>query len=389
MEEQASTLHASLIDRAKAIILKPKEEWPVIAAEPKTQGDILRGYVLPLAAIGPVASFIGGQIFGYGAFGYSYKPGIVGALGTAILSYVLTIVGVFVLAWIADVLAPKFSGQSNRLNAFKLVAYGATAAWLAQIFSLIPALSFFSILGLYSIYLFYTGTTPLMGVPEDKRIGYTVVTFLAAFVLNMIVGLIVGGIIGLSVFSGSAATSGDIASGDDATISIPGMGTINTGKMEEAAQRMEKVQRGEIKAVSTDTLKAMLPASIGPFQRTAFSSTAMGQAGSGVEGTYKSGDYEFDLKIQDMLALSGLAGMGAAMGIEQSSEDENGYQKMGTVDGQWREEEWHKSGNSGSYAKLIGDRFRVEASGTAQNIDVLKSAVGAVDEGDLADLAKD
>ena len=43
----------SLVDRAKAMILTPREEWPKIALESTPQGDILRGYVLPLAAISP------------------------------------------------------------------------------------------------------------------------------------------------------------------------------------------------------------------------------------------------------------------------------------------------------------------------------------------------
>ena len=170
---------AALVDRAKAIVLKPVEEWPKIATETDSQGDILRNYVLPLAAIGPVAGLIGSQIFGYGALFVSYRPSLMSSLVTTLLSFVLTIVGVFVLAAIADWLAPKFEGQSNKANAFKLVAYGGTAAWLAGIFSLIPMLAVFGLLGLYSLYLFYTGVGPMMAVPEAKRVGYTVVTFLA------------------------------------------------------------------------------------------------------------------------------------------------------------------------------------------------------------------
>ncbi|MCB2064441.1 MAG: YIP1 family protein, partial [Novosphingobium sp.] len=131
MSEGLGPIPASLIDRAKAIVLKPNDEWPKIAGETQSQGDILRSYVLPLAAIGPIASLIGSQIFGYGALFVSIRPSLMSSLVTAVLSFVLTIVGVYVLAAIADWLAPKFEGQSNKLNAFKLVAYGGTAAWLA------------------------------------------------------------------------------------------------------------------------------------------------------------------------------------------------------------------------------------------------------------------
>ncbi len=381
----------SLVDRAKAIILKPKDEWPKIAIERTTQGDILRSYVLPLAAIAPVASLIGGQIFGYGALGISFRPGLVGAVTTAILTFVLTIAGVFIVAAIADWLAPKFDGKPNKLNAFKLVAYGATASWIAGIFGLIPALAVFSLLGLYSIYLFYTGVTPLMAVPEDKRIGYTVVTFLAAAVVYWIIMLVVGAIVaatvGLGAIAGVGALGGASQSRDDVTVSIPGVGTINTGKMEEAAKRMERMQKGELKAVPTDTLQALLPANLASFRRTALSSTAMGQAGSGVEGKYESGDENFELKIQDMLALSGLMGMGAAMGIEQSKEDADGYERIGTVNGQWREERWSNSRKNGTYATMVGERFRVEASGDVSDFSILKGAVASVNARELEKLA--
>jgi len=388
MSEGLGPIPASLIDRAKGIILKPVEEWPKIAAETDSQSEILKNYVLPLAAIGPVASLIGGQIFGYGALFVSYRPSIVSSLVTALLSFVLTIVGVFVLAAIADWLAPKFEGQSNKANAFKLVAYGGTAAWLAGIFSLVPMLAVFGLLGLYSLYLFYTGVGPMMAVPEAKRIAYTVVTFLAAAVLYWIVALVVGMVVaavGLGA-AGIGALTG--ASEDEVTVSIPGVGSVNTSKIEEAAEQAEKIQSGEIKPVETETLKAMLPDTIGAYTRTGFSTMALGAAGSGVEGTYQSNGVGFSLKVQDMLALSGLAGIGSAMGIEQEKEDANGYEKIGTVDGQWREERWNKSSGSGTYAVMIGNRFRVEADGTVPDIEVLKAAVASVDAGDLEDLAE-
>ncbi len=390
MSEGLGPIPASLIDRAKAIVLKPNDEWPKIAEETQSQGDILRSYVLPLAAIGPVAGLIGSQLFGYGALFVKIRPSLMSSLTTAVLSFVLTIVGVYVLAAIADWLAPKFEGQSNKLNAFKLVAYGGTAAWLAGIFSLIPMLAVFGLLGLYSIYLFYTGSGPMMAVPEAKRIGYTVVTFVAAAVLYWIVAMVVGAIvatIGLGA-AGVGAIAGAAADDDEVTISIPGVGSVNSSKIEEAAARAEKIQKGEIKAVETDVLKAMLPDTIGGFERTGFSTMAMGVAGSGVEGDYKGGDQQFSLKVQDMLALSGLAGIGSAMGIEQEKEDENGYERIGTIDGQWREERWRNRSNSGTYAVMIADRFRVEASGNVENIDVLKAAVASIDAGDLEDLAE-
>src|SRR5262249_20392155 len=50
--------------RIRGILLEPRKEWPLIAAEPTTPASIYTGWVLPLAAIGPVAHLIGFSVFG-------------------------------------------------------------------------------------------------------------------------------------------------------------------------------------------------------------------------------------------------------------------------------------------------------------------------------------
>lgn len=372
-----------LVERAKAIILKPKEEWPKIEAETDSQSDILLKYVLPLAAISPVATLIGRQVFGYGWLGFSYRPSILGSITTAAVSFVMAIISVYVLMFIADFLAPKFDGQSNRANAFKLVAYGSSAAWLAGIFNLVPALSFFGLLGLYSIYLYYTGAGPLMKVPQDKSVAYTAVTIVCAILLMIVVAPITAAITGLFGFGVMNLAEGSDSGG---TITLPGGREFDTSKVEEAARQMEKVASGEIKPVATAELQELLPEAIGSFERTGTKTLAVGQMGSGVEGEYKAGEHQFDLQINDMTGISGLANLGAAIGVEQSEENADGYERKGVVDGKWRTEKWDRRSNSGHYGIMVADRFQVEASGHVADIDVLKAAVAQVDEDDLEDL---
>jgi hypothetical protein len=384
----ASGLNA-IIARAKAIILKPKDEWPVIASESGTPGDIFVRYALPLAAIGPASSFLGGQIFGFGAMGFSYRPSLLGGLSTAVFSFIMGLVGLVVLTFIADFLAPKFGGESNRTNAFKLVAYGMTAGWLAGIFGLIPSLGFFGLLGLYSLYLLYTGSTPMMKVPEDKAVGYTAVTLVCGAALYLLAGLITAPVMGL--FGGTMLTSGAM-SGDDGEISgkitLPGGGTIDVDKAKEASEKMEAAVNGKSPPVPMAKLQELLPTSIGSYQRTAVEASGAGAMGSQAEGTYGSGDKSFHLKVIDMSALGALAGIGAATGVEQSREDADGYEKTGVVDGQMRSEKWNRSSSSGKYSVVVGNRFMIEADGNAGSIDELKAAVAKVDQAALAGLVE-
>jgi len=176
----------NLVERAKNLIVQPRSEWPVIAAEPHTVQGLYTQYVMILAAIPPVATFIGLSIVGFPAFRIGVGPG----LAYAVLHYLLSLGMVYVLALVIDALAPSFGGQKNFIQAFKVAAFAPTAAWLAGIFNLLPALSILSLIGLYSLYLLFTGLAPVMRTPEDKSIPYTVVAIIVAIVLNVIVAAI-------------------------------------------------------------------------------------------------------------------------------------------------------------------------------------------------------
>ena len=184
----------NLVERVKRILLTPRTEWAVIDAEPATTAGLYTGYIMPLAAIGPIAQFIGYSLvgmripFGGGVYRTPMSSGITGA----VVGYVLTLVGVYVLALIIDGLAPSFDGTKSRIQALKVAAYSATAGWLAGIFAIIPMLGILGLLGLYSLYLLYLGLPVLMKAPQEKAMGYTVVVIVAGIVLAVVVATVVG-----------------------------------------------------------------------------------------------------------------------------------------------------------------------------------------------------
>ncbi len=378
---------SSIVERAKAIILKPKEEWPVIDREPTSSGDIFTRYAVPLAAVGPIALLIGSQVFGFGAFGITYRPSLMSSLSLAVTSFVLGLVGLFVLSFVANKLAPNFGGESNSRNAFKLVAYSMTASWLAGIFGLFPSLSFLGILGLYSFYLFYVGVTPLMKVPVDKALTYTIVTAVCMIVIYLCIGFLtttIGGLFGGAVLGGMGA--GTVTSSEGGSVTVPGIGTLDTGKIEQAAKDVEDAASGKTQAIAPAALQALLPSAIGGFQRTAVESNRAGPA-SNAEGTYESGDKRFKLKVADMTVVGAIAGMAGAFGVEQNREDGDGYERTTTKDGNLVVEKWNRSDNRGTFMTMVGKRFMIEAEGQAGSIDELKAAVATIDLGKLNALA--
>ena len=183
----------NLVDRAKRILLSPRTEWEVIDNEPTTPAQLFTGYAMPLAAIGPIAQIIGYSVFGITVpFAGHYRVPIGSAITSALVTYVLALVGTYILGLIIDALAPTFNGQRSQIQALKVAVYSSTASWIAGIFQLIPGLRLLTILGLYSLYLLYLGLPVLMKFPRDKAVAYTAVVILAAIALFMLTGMLAG-----------------------------------------------------------------------------------------------------------------------------------------------------------------------------------------------------
>ena len=185
----------NLVDRAKNIIIKPDDEWPVIANEEPNIQQILLGYVLPLALIPTIAVIIGWGVvgtFGFTSFTYGIAMGLV-QLITAFLSVLLT-------AFVIDALASSFGSQKKLRRAVPLVAYSMTPVWLAGILNIFPAIGWLGgLIGLYGLFLMFKGLTPMMKTQEDKRIGYLIVSIIILIVVYFVIAAILTAIF-LAVF---------------------------------------------------------------------------------------------------------------------------------------------------------------------------------------------
>ena len=183
----------NIIARVKEILLTPKPAWSVIETEETNTAAIYTQYIMILAAIPAVAGFIGMSLFGVSGFGISVRVPLMTGLVQMLLRYGLALAMVYVVAMIADALAPSFGGQKNPMSALKLVAYSSTAAMVGGIFALIPALGVLTLVAaLYSLYLLYLGVPTLMKVPQEKALPYTAVLVVCAIVVGVIFGVILG-----------------------------------------------------------------------------------------------------------------------------------------------------------------------------------------------------
>jgi hypothetical protein len=172
-----------VIGRVKGILLTPETEWATIEHEPGTPAYLFPHYVVYLAAIPPLAGFIGSSIIGVaGAGGTVRVPLFAGLLG-AVMAYVLSFAVVYAIAIIVDQLAPRFGGQRDFANALKVTVYAFTPYWVLGICQMIAGLRFVGyVVALFGIYLLWLGLPRLMKVPADKAVPYVVTVAACAVV---------------------------------------------------------------------------------------------------------------------------------------------------------------------------------------------------------------
>jgi len=173
-----------IVSRVKNIIATPKTEWQVIAAEPADIAGLYTTYIAPLAAIGAIVALV------LTAIVLSFAA----AIASALLSYVFGLVALFVIALVLSKLAPNFGGRDDVVQALKLLAYSFTPTWIASIVLIVPFVGLLVMLValIYGIYLFYLGSTPVLGIPADKAVIFTLVGVVIAIVIDFVFTWIAG-----------------------------------------------------------------------------------------------------------------------------------------------------------------------------------------------------
>jgi hypothetical protein len=175
-----------VINRAKNIIVNPKAEWIVILAETKTKNTIVKEYALPMVSIMAICSFFGSLMM---------AGSLAGALVMGAVLFVFFFIGIYVSAYIINELTTSFNSKKDIHTTFKLVVYSFTAYFATSAITLLwPPLILLSAFGLYSIYLFWEGTTILLRTPEDNKIGFVAVSSLIIIGVYAILNFMMDGI---------------------------------------------------------------------------------------------------------------------------------------------------------------------------------------------------
>jgi hypothetical protein len=184
----------NIFERARDIILKPKETWPVIKGESIEIKQLFLNYAAPLALIPALCSLIGMTLIGIRMpSGNVVRSPFFASLSGGVVGYVLNLASIFLVAWIVKLLAPYFNSKADLNSSVKVVIYSMTPVWLVGIFALLPGLGILSILGLYGIYLLVLGLQEILDTPSNRVALYTIAVLAVGFLISLILsGIVVG-----------------------------------------------------------------------------------------------------------------------------------------------------------------------------------------------------
>ncbi len=221
-----------IISRVKAVFTNPKGVWDEVKAEPGSVRDIYFKYVLVLAAIPAICGFVGMTVFGMslpfvGTVRWPFFSGLV----AAVVEYGMSLLGVYIAAMVIEKLAPKFGGQVSIENALKLVVNAGIPSYVAGVLSLIPSLSFLGLFfGIFSIYVFFQGVTPMTGVGDDSRIKYAIVSAIGIFIVMIVIRLV----------SAPFMPATPVPNFEGKKVNIPNLGSIDTTEFQKSMEHLQK-----------------------------------------------------------------------------------------------------------------------------------------------------
>ncbi|MEQ1896694.1 MAG: Yip1 family protein [Vicinamibacterales bacterium] len=395
-----------LTTRAKNILLAPNTEWPVIAEETTPASALITSYVAPLAAIGAVAGFIGGSLVGMTLpFIGRYRVPITSGLAGAVFAFVMAIVGVLILAFIINALAPTFGAQKNTAQALKVAVYSYTPAWIAGALQILPALGALGILaGLYGLYLLYLGLPLVMKCPPDKAAGYTAVVVVCAIVLSMAFGAVGALIVAPAAMGAIGGMSSPEQPQFDPNTPMGKLEALGRS-LEESGKKMEAAEKSgdaaaqtaaafeglgtllgggkRVEPVSIDQLRPLVPETFAGLSKQSSNAERTGMAGIMVamaEATYGDGaDKSVTLEITDTGGASGLMGLASWAGVQGEKENDQMSERTERVDGRLVHQRVSKTGGTNEFSIVLGERFVVKAEGRGVDINALRGAVSGLD----------
>jgi hypothetical protein len=167
-----------LYHRTKYFILNPAKAWEVVHRENRPIKYVRGNFFLPLIILVSLFSFSGSIFF----INNTLKP--MYSVLTGINTFLFLYLGVYGSAFIVKEITRALDLGHDFVVAFKLVAYSLTPIFITLTISrLLESLLFINLLGLYGLYIFWTGMKEMITPPDHKRLPMIIATVVSMIII--------------------------------------------------------------------------------------------------------------------------------------------------------------------------------------------------------------
>ena len=156
------------------IIFNPEKEWGRIVSENKTTIFLRNNYLFPLILLVSISAIAGSLIF----INTELSP--VYSLLIGLKSFLLLLITVYASSLIFSHITYPLDLGKDFKTSFRIIVYSITPFLLCEIISSIfESLLFLDILGLFGLYIFWTGTGKILTPPDYKKMPMLIATFVS------------------------------------------------------------------------------------------------------------------------------------------------------------------------------------------------------------------
>ena len=178
----------------KKLITDRKAGWQDVRNEVTSVGSCYAKYLIPLAAIGPIAAVIGVTQIGWQVGGAEEPVTMTmnSALQISIATFAAILVVIMILGKTIRWMSSTYEGSQSMARCVALATFSAAPLFLSGISLLLPIPWLVYLIGLaalgYSVALLYSGVPIMMEVNEEK--GFLFASAILALALVSLVGLL-------------------------------------------------------------------------------------------------------------------------------------------------------------------------------------------------------
>ena len=160
-----------LLNGLKNILLNPSEYWETIHSENTALKHIRNNYLLPLVILVSLAYISGSLLF------FNTELSVLYSILLGIRIFIVLTVTTYITAYIfGEISYPLDLGKDFNIS-FKLIVYSLSPFFLCQIVSSVfESLLFVNLIGLYGLYIFWTGADVMLKPPQHKRMPMLIAT---------------------------------------------------------------------------------------------------------------------------------------------------------------------------------------------------------------------